>query len=669
MRIEKIVSQELISELKDSNVIGIDIGSRTAKAVLISNGELYTDQIGTGLYMQDAANELIENLLEKSNLGRKEISYVVGTGYGRIALKFEDIPHNIVTEISCHAMGAHFLNKNTKTIIDIGGQDSKAIKVNPETGKVVEFIMNDKCAAGTGRFLEKVAELLDYTIDELGEEALKSSNEVSIGSQCVVFAESEIVSLKARGEKREDIAAGVHYAAARRVRNLVNRIEMEPELVFSGGVSNNVGMKHALEAVIGYKIKETKLDMIYAGSLGAAIYAQRYFEENIEEEQIEASYNVNLEELENSIVKYHKQLFASGNELKKVGYLCNYTPLELLNASGAAHSRLFKAGDTDTVATGEIMTKSVFCDFTKSCLGSFSKKDPLYESLDRVYTFYTCDSMKKVAEKINESYVPTEIYMLPRIKGRDESYQYFRQELINFKCNLEELTGKKISEKSVCEQIVIYNKIRALIRKISELRKRKNPPLKGKDFIEITKAYYYLPPDEQLRIFSNLYEELNNTPDEGKRKIRIMMTGGVIADGDRRLIEIIEDKIGARIVVEDHCTGLSPFYYDISEDEDPFLALSKGYLDKAPCARMSPIEDRVEFSGKLAKEYDVDAVIFTYLKFCPCYGLTKNNFITHFRSLGIPVLEIPNDYSQSDEGQLKTRIEAFIEVLNEKRGN
>lgn len=277
MKIEEVISQELVSEIKNVNVIGIDIGSRTAKAVLLEGGRIHTAITGTGVNMQQTADLLLKKLFKKSAIDKNQIAYIVGTGYGRISMEFEDIPREILTEISCHAMGSHFLNVGTKTIIDIGGQDSKAIKVDPDTGRVVEFIMNDKCAAGTGRFLEKVAGLLDYSLEQLGNEAVKSTKELSLSSQCVVFAESEIISLKARGEKREDIAAGIHFAAARRVRNLVNRLGLEPELVFSGGVSNNVGMKHALEQVIGHPIKETKLDMVYAGSLGAAIYAQKYY--------------------------------------------------------------------------------------------------------------------------------------------------------------------------------------------------------------------------------------------------------------------------------------------------------------------------------------------------------------------------------------------------------
>jgi predicted CoA-substrate-specific enzyme activase len=175
-------------------------------------------------------------------------------------------------------MGAHVLNRGTRTIIDIGGQDSKAIKVDPDNGRVRDFVMNDKCAAGTGRFLEKIAELLDYQLEELGDRALEATKKIEISSQCVVFAESEVISLKARGERREDIAAGIHYASARRVRNLVNRVGLDPELVFSGGVSNNVGMKRALEDLVGHEITTTRLDMVYAGAVGAAVLAQKYYE-------------------------------------------------------------------------------------------------------------------------------------------------------------------------------------------------------------------------------------------------------------------------------------------------------------------------------------------------------------------------------------------------------
>ncbi|HWR28471.1 MAG TPA: acyl-CoA dehydratase activase [Negativicutes bacterium] len=276
MKIQDVIAPELVPDLIDAKAVGIDIGSRAAKAVLLNKGEIFTAIIPSGISSQESAKEVLEELFEKSGLSLDDIDYIVGTGYGRISLSFEKTPNEVVTEISCHAMGAHYLNSNTRTIIDIGGQDSKAIKVDPESGKVLEFIMNDKCAAGTGRFLEKVANLLDIRLEELGDVAVKATTASLISSQCVVFAESEVISLKAKGEKRENIAAGIHIATARRIRNLLNRIGMEPTIIFSGGVSNNIGMKLALEEVLGVKIGETKLDTTFGGALGAAIYAHKY---------------------------------------------------------------------------------------------------------------------------------------------------------------------------------------------------------------------------------------------------------------------------------------------------------------------------------------------------------------------------------------------------------
>ena len=232
--------------------------------------------------MQETADELLDRLLLKTHLKRRDIAFIVGTGYGRISLAYDDLPYQVVTEITCHAMGAHAVLPRTRTIIDIGGQDSKAIKIDRGTGKVVEFVMNDKCAAGTGRFLEKAAVLLDLRLDELGEVALQADAPASISSQCVVFAESEMISLRARGERHKDgaaranIAAGIHFASARRVKSLLARVGTEPDLVFTGGVANNAAMRFALETLIGAKFVSAPMDMIYAGALGAAVHAGRH---------------------------------------------------------------------------------------------------------------------------------------------------------------------------------------------------------------------------------------------------------------------------------------------------------------------------------------------------------------------------------------------------------
>jgi len=606
MKLSEVIDSRLVSKISKNSVLGVDIGSRGAKAVLLHGDELFVAQVPTGVNMQVTADELLDELVEVAGITREQIRFIVGTGYGRIALEFVQIPREIVTEISCHAMGAHYLNKDTRTIIDIGGQDSKAIQVDPKTGKVTKFIMNDKCAAGTGRFLEKAASLLEYTIAELGPASLRAESQPQISSQCVVFAESEIISHRARGETREAIAAGLHYASARRVKNLVSKIPLEGDLVFTGGVSNNIGMKKALEDLIGLPIKAFKLDPVYAGALGAAVYAQRFYAEQrtVSDENV-ATLKADIHDIIER-TKEAENAFIERSDVKKVGYLCTYTPIELIAASGAAHTRLLKCGEPEVVSRGELITKSVFCDFTKSLLGHFAEKDPLYTGLDQVVTFYT-------------------------------------------------------------EQIQLFNRIRSLIREISALRKRDNPPLTGRDFLEITKAFYYLQPEEQLILLEDVYLRLASTPKTGSAPLRLMMSGGIVAEGDRRILDLIEDKIGARIVVEDHCSGLRPFYHDTDEKIDPWQALANAYLDQAPCARQTPLDKLLDFSVELATEYRVHGVIYTYLKFCPCFGMTKNRFIRRFQDLDIPVLELATDYSQGDIGQITTRLEAFIEVLNEKK--
>jgi len=666
-KLANIIDPAILHQLTDDTVVGIDIGSRGAKAVLLSKGNYYTALGATGINMQVTAQELLDELFETSGVARDSVRYIVGTGYGRVALKFDDIPSQIVTEISCHALGAHYLNSNVRTILDIGGQDSKAIRVDPRNGKVEAFVMNDKCAAGTGRFLEKVAGLLEFTIDNLGRESLKAEHPAEISSQCVVFAESEVISLRAHGDAVADIAAGIHLASVRRVRSLLNRVGIVKEVLFSGGVANNVGMHHAVETVLGFPLLRVSLDTVFAGALGAAVHAQQFLaSERITDVQT-ASHRPDLAPLHQQIAAHHDRIVQSGPELKKVGYLCTYTPLELINASGAAHLRLYKAGDTDVVASGEQITQSVFCDFTKSILGAFKEGDPLYTSLDKVYTFYTCDCIKKVGEAIGAFFKPSEVFNTPRLRHRDSSRDFYLSEILHFKDDLEKLTGNAITTEAVGAQIKLYNQVRVLLKKLSELRKRNNPPLTGRDFLELIKGYYYLPPEQLIELYTQVYDKLAAVPDTGQKRIRLLMAGGIIADGDRRLLDLIEDEIGARVVVEDHCAGLKTIYHTLREDIDPFKALAYAYLDQAPCARMKPLQERVDFSSQLADEYAVDGVVYAYLKFCPCYGQIKNEFFRLFQNKELPLLEIPVDYSKSDIGQIKTRVEAFVEVLKERK--
>jgi len=673
MKFEEVFSPDKISKIPGHKTIGIDIGSRQAKAVLLADGQVYTALIPTGFFMKKTAQELLDILFGQSGLTLEDVDYIVGTGYGRIALEFESTPNKIVTEISCHGLGAHFLGKDIHTIVDIGGQDSKAIRIDPENGKVLEFVMNDKCAAGTGRFLEKCADILGVDVTEIGELSLKSDVKESINSQCIVFAESEIISARAKGVPSSDIAAGVHASVARRVRNLLNRVGIEPNVLFTGGVSNNVGMIAALEEVLGFSIEVSKLNTVFAGALGAALFGGQYAESAAQKKEIvDSHFSLDLSDLEHAIERTKEEYIKKTNGKKKnVAFLCNYTPLEVLAAADVAAIRLFHVGTKKEITSGELYTRSVFCDLTKGIIGGFMEENPLYKAIDKVYTFYTCDCMRKSGEVLNTNFVPTTVFNLPRMTWEEDSRKHYADEIRAFKKDLEELTGVPIDDEQVRKNIHLYNEAKQKLRTISEYRKRKNPPIDGMQFQKIAQSYYYLPIDELLIQLNKILEQLANAPEDSdvNPPVRFLVTGGILAEGDEKLTRIVEQEIGAKIVIEDSCSGYSPFAYDLEEDgvSDVYDELATGYFGKAPCARMFPMDKRLDFTEKLAKEYNVDGIIYYYLKFCPSFGIGKDRFTKRFQGLNIPILELATDYSSSDEGQVRTRVEAFKEVLEERK--
>ncbi len=248
---------------------GIDIGSITAKAAIVEDGEILgTKIIFTGYNAEAAGLKVYENLLSESGLDTSSISKIVSTGYGRNSVKFAD---KTFTEIMAHAAGAYFLNPKIRTIIDIGGQDSKAMALD-ERGKVRNFVMNDKCAAGTGRFLEVMARALEVNLDEFGAMSLQSKQPSKISSLCTVFAESEVISLIARGEKRQDIIAGIHESIAARVSSMLARVGISEPVMITGGVARNAGVVDALTRKLGVKIAVSSYAQVN-GAIGAAVLA------------------------------------------------------------------------------------------------------------------------------------------------------------------------------------------------------------------------------------------------------------------------------------------------------------------------------------------------------------------------------------------------------------
>jgi predicted CoA-substrate-specific enzyme activase len=251
--------------------VGIDIGSITAKAALVEDGRVVATRVShTGYNSETAGRELFEALLGENGLARDDIHKVVSTGYGRNSVKFVD---KAVTEIICHAVGAFFLNPQVRSLIDIGGQDSKALVMDGQ-GKVKNFVMNDKCAAGTGRFLEVMARALQVDINELGPMSLAADHPAKISNICTVFAESEVISLISKGESRENIIAGIHDAIASRVAALAKRVGVAPPVMMTGGVAKNVGVVRALEQRLDTVIEVLETAQVN-GAIGAALLAAR----------------------------------------------------------------------------------------------------------------------------------------------------------------------------------------------------------------------------------------------------------------------------------------------------------------------------------------------------------------------------------------------------------
>ncbi len=248
---------------------GIDIGSITTKAAVMAEGKILgTRVIFTGYNAEQAGTKVYEELLKELGIEKSDIRKVVSTGYGRNSVKFMD---KAMTEIICHGAGAHYLNPRIRSVIDIGGQDSKAIVLD-EKGKVKNFAMNDKCAAGTGRFLEVMARALEVDLDGFGALSLRAGDPSRISSLCTVFAESEVISLISKGEKRENIIAGIHESIAARIAAMANRLRIAPLVVMTGGVAKNIGVVKALERKIGMAVEVSEYAQVN-GAIGAAFLA------------------------------------------------------------------------------------------------------------------------------------------------------------------------------------------------------------------------------------------------------------------------------------------------------------------------------------------------------------------------------------------------------------
>ena len=255
--------------MHDIYTLGIDVGSTASKCIILKNG---TDIVAKALVDVGAGTSgprrAIDNVLAKASMEEGDIDYTLATGYGRNSLM--GLADKQMSELSCHARGAAFLFPNVHTVIDIGGQDVKVMHI--DNGAMTNFQMNDKCAAGTGRFLDVMARVLEVKVNQLGDLAAQSQKRVEISSTCTVFAESEVISQLANATDKRDIIAGIHRSVAHRVTGLARRIGIQDDVVMTGGVAQNQGIVDALRDELGCEIYTSPLTQ-YNGALGASLFA------------------------------------------------------------------------------------------------------------------------------------------------------------------------------------------------------------------------------------------------------------------------------------------------------------------------------------------------------------------------------------------------------------
>ena len=256
--------------------LGIDIGSTASKCIMLADGKEIVAKslisVGAGT---SGPQRAISEVLEQAGKTKDEMAFVLATGYGRNSL--EGIADTQMSELSCHAKGATFLFPQVHTVIDIGGQDVKILQV--ENGVMTNFVMNDKCAAGTGRFLDVMARVLEVKVEDLGTLGAQSTKTVEISSTCTVFAESEVISQLSMETNKCDIINGIHHSVANRVAGLAHRVGVRDQVVMTGGVAQNIGIVNALQEQLGHTIHTSPLTQ-YNGALGAALFAyQKYLKE------------------------------------------------------------------------------------------------------------------------------------------------------------------------------------------------------------------------------------------------------------------------------------------------------------------------------------------------------------------------------------------------------
>ncbi len=641
---------------------GIDIGSRSSKAVILCDGKICASAINFDVHLAVAKRglQVLEEALLKTSYNQKDLNAIVATGYGRISAPYAT---NTITEITCHAMGVYSFLPSVRTIIDIGGQDSKAIKLN-DAGEIIDFAMNDRCAAGTGKFLEVTARALNLGLDEFSALYFKSKKPCNISSMCTVFAESEVVSLLANSIPIEDIAAGLIQAVARRVGNMARRLGIHPDIVFTGGVAKNQGVKKAMEEIFLHPFANLDFDPQLIGAYGAAILAGNYSKsKKTKNELIPLQVKSKLQRLLETRPDELVSLRQSGK--KTLGYFCSYVPEEIVYAMGIIPIRLLRGGNVEASNIGNTYLTQNSCPFASSCIGlKEGHYDFYFSNMDIIADAPSCYQMKRVLE-VWEKYFNTKVIHIgfPRNFYEESGIKYFTETIKKFVEELEKETKEKLNLDKLNESVALYNNIHRNQRLLYQFLKSNQ--ITWSELIQFIYAGFILDKKVYFDLLNELIAELEKRHATPKNQpVRILITGGMLAPGDEKLINIFND-LDMDFAMDELCAGSRSIYRYV---ETPSIqSIARTYLSNIPCGALPyPHHDsdpRLKHIEKLIKEYNINGILYYTLRFCDAYAYKAKQIKLFCEKMNIPYLHLHSDFSTSDEGQLKTRVEAFKESI------
>lgn len=697
--------------------LGLDLGSRAVKAVLFDPVRSKILAVSVRDATTDRkldADTLLRSVIEARSASRSDIARIIATGYGRIQASFAD---ETATEIACHAAGIAALLPEARTLIDMGGQDSKAILL-ADDGRVINFAMNDRCAAGSGRFLEVAARILGTDLEGLAEMAGQAAVESEISSTCVVFAESEIIGMLARGLRREEVAAGIHRSIARRIAGLVGRIGARPPIALTGGVAMNKAMTVAL----GQELKEIMLvppDPRITGALGAALIAARRaglvaaltdpalsgegFHASVTAcgcfaqvpaervgsreagpssqrgdpdcaEYVRGRHDTEpgecpsaerpvlhkipalawFDRMVSHAIEYAERARAKGRKI--VSIFCEFTPRELILAANAVPVCAC-GGSHEMAVAGERELPVNLCPLIKSSYGfALEHENPIFEMSDLVVAETTCDGKKKMFERLQE-FKPVHVLELPQKPDDEGAFLRWKAEIVKLRKRLEELTGNTITDDNLRATICLMNHERALRRAVARLA---GQGLTGREVLDARSLISAIP--EDLAAYELIIDEAKSMDFPHHGRPSILLTGVPTPHGAEKVLDIIE-AVGATVIVQETCTGLKPLLEDVAETGDPLEAIARKYFH-LPCSCMTPNTRRMETIDRLIEEFNPGGVIDLVWHACLTYDVESAMLKRHLDAKhSLPYLKIVTDYSPSDTQQLKLRIEAFIAMV------